>query len=180
MSLNLINKDQFVGYFNIQFSTAADDFTSYADQTEKFILSEAFGSSMYDDMLANPTEQKYIDLIANYHLADLLRDMFYYYYLRDRESYSSTLGQFSSEAENATRNKLSRNQKITTVYDQGLELYRLATEHVSENQDIYDKYTDTIHKREVNAWGIDTDMTGVNFSDYSFLTGFCSNKFYTP
>ena len=155
MSLNLLDKSQFVGYFTIDFSDIADDFTPYADQTEKKIMIDLFGKAMYDDMLTNPTEQKYVDLINNYNLSDMMRDFFYYYYLRDRQSYSSTLGEFQSQAQNATRSLLSRNRKIADKYNLGVELYWNAANFVNDNKDTYDLYTSTVRIYQTNAFGIE-------------------------
>ena len=155
MSLNLLSEDQFVGYFTIDFSGIVDDFTAYADQTEQKVITDLFGKAMYDDMLANPTEQKYVDLITDYSLADMMRNFFYYYYNRDRQSYSSTLGEFESTAQNATRSLQSRNHKIAGSYNQGVELYQAAAVYVNDNPDIYTLYTLTIIIYKTNAFGIE-------------------------
>lgn len=178
MALDLINKDSFVGFYNIQFSTVGDDFSTYAQQVEELILIEAFGAEMAADMEANPTEQKYIDLINDYNISQMLERFFFFYYLRDRESYSTTLGEFSADAENASRDTKHRNQKITTVYNQAIAQYEAAIEFVSGNKDIYTLYSESVPKPIENAFGViigstsTTDLTGL------FLTGFCRNTIY--
>ena len=116
MSLNLVSKTDFVGFIAIEFSSVngVDDFTPYADQLEKKILTDLFGKAMYDDMLLNPTEPTYVYLIDTY-LKDMQQGFFYYYYLRDRESYSSTLGEMEAQAENAERNRLSRTRRMMVL-----------------------------------------------------------------
>lgn len=173
MSLNLITKEQFVGYYTIDFSDIADDFSDYADQTEQMVLSDLFGIAMYNDMLANPTDAKYTDLINNYSLSDMCRDFFYFYYLRDRQSYSSTLGEFESEAQNAIRSVNSRNKKVTDAFNRGVKLYVAASEYVSDNKDTYDLYTETEPIYMTNVWGIHPSYPGsVLYPDDWFIRGF--------
>jgi len=157
MSLNLISKDDFVGFWNIQFSETETTFDIFAGQLEAKILIELFGSAMYQDMLANPTEANYVYLIDTY-LKTMQRGFFYYYFLIDRESYSSTLGEFSSDAENSNRARQSRNAKITDAYNDGLLQYVESSNYVNENLGDYPLYTETKPKTPINVWGI--SMTG--------------------
>lgn len=158
MSLDLISKTDFVGFLNIQFSETEDVFKIYADQLERKILTELFGAAMYSDMLANPTEPIYVYLIDTY-LKEMQKGFFYYYFLLDRESYSFTLGEFSSEAENATRNRQSRNQKVTTTYNEALILYGECFNYVNDNIGDYPLYTETIPKSSLNVFGINRSFT---------------------
>ena len=168
-----LSKDQFVGYYTIDFSDIADDFSDYAEQTEKKVLTDAFGKAMYDDMVANPTDAKYVTLFTDYDLDDMLRNFFYFYYLRDRNSYSSTLGEFESEAQNATRSIPSRNRKITTAYNDALELYWKAAEYVHDNTDTYTLYSETLLLTRTNVWGIQSVYPKVLiYPDDWFIRGY--------
>ena len=153
MSLNLISKSDFVGFKNIQFSETEQVFDVYALQMEQKIIPELFGSAMYNDMLANPTEPDYVYLIDTY-LKSMQKGFFYYYFLPDRESYSSTMGEFSSDAENAERNRASRNDKTTQAYNDALVQYIEAFMYVNDNIDKYPLYTETKPRTPLNVWGI--------------------------
>jgi len=147
----ILSKDQFIGFYNIDFSDIADDFTAYAEQLEKQVLTDLFGKAMADDIIADPTKQEYVDL----ELVEILKNFFYFYYLRDRESYSATLGEFESAAQNATRAKLSRNRKIINMYNLGIKLYSEAANYVNDHKATYPLYDMTIQKEKTNAFGIE-------------------------
>ena len=153
MSLNLITKDDFVGFRNIDFKQSNDGFDVYSEQAEVLVLVDLFGQAMYDDMLANPTEPKYLTLIDDY-LKAMMRGFFYYYFTIDRESYSTTIGEFEASSENAVRNRSSRNKKITDAWNSGLKQYYLCEVYVNDNLDVYTLYTETKIRTALNVWGI--------------------------
>ena len=153
MSLDLISKSDFVGFLNIQFSETQDVFSIYADQLEQKVLTDLFGAAMYKDMLDNPTNPSYEYLVDTY-LKQMQKGFFYYYFLLDRESYSSTLGEFSSEAENASRNPKSRNDKTISAYNDALDLYWECHDYINDNIGDYPLYTKTKPKANLNVFGV--------------------------
>lgn len=154
MSLELIEKTDYIGFLNIDFDESDATFRTYADQHEEAVLTELFGSTMYTDMVANPTEANYVYLIETY-LTSMQRSLFYWSFLLDRASYSTTLGEFQSDAENATRLPQGRNVKVIKQYNVGVNIYTKCAEYVQQNTDEYPLYTETIPKTLKNVWGID-------------------------
>jgi len=153
MSLDLISKEDFVGFRNIDFPESNATFEVYAAQAEELVLTDLFGADMYADMLANPTELKYVTLINDY-LKTMMRGYFYYYFNTDRESYSTSIGEFEAQAENAVRNRGSRNKKVIDAWNNGTNQYVLAYGYVNENKDVYTLYTETQPRQKLNIWGI--------------------------
>lgn len=153
MSLELITKSDFVGFRNIDFPEDGDTFAVYESQAEELVLTDLFGAAMYADMLANPTETKYETLINTY-LKTMMLGFFYYYFNLDRESFSTSLGEFQSTAQNATRDMSSRNKKVINAWNAGLKQYKLCAEHVNDNLDTYTLYDETEVKVPLNVWGI--------------------------
>ncbi len=175
MSLNLITKADFVGFINIEFQETDDLFDVYADQAEELVLTDLFGSAMYQDMLANPTEPIYVTLIDTY-LKAMMKGYFYYYFNIDRESYTTTIGEFEAAAENATRNRASRNKKITQQWNAGTVQYNACRDYVRENTADYPLYEQSGIRYPLNVYGFDyvvPTTTGLpcDHADY-FIRGY--------
>jgi hypothetical protein len=153
MSLELITKDDFVGFLNIDFSDISDDFTVWADQLEQKVLPELMGDAMYQDMLSDPTNPDYVYLVDNF-LQDMQKGLFYYYYIKDRISYSSTTGQMRARAENAEQDKANRNTKMVRAWNDGIKHYQQAYEYITSNPDKYPLYDSTQPKGYMNVFGI--------------------------
>ncbi len=172
--LNLVSKSDFVGFRNIDFVETDATFDVYSEQAEELVLVDLFGQAMYDDMLTNPTEPKYVTLIDTY-LKTMMRGFFYYYFTIDRESYSTTVGEFEAKAENAQRNKTSRNKKITDSWNAGLKQYNDCAKFVSDDLITYDLYAVTELRQPLNVWGINSGTTTATYplahSDW-FIRGY--------
>jgi len=170
--LRLITKADFVGFLTIQFSETDDVFDTYQDQVEQRYMVDLFGKEMYDDMVLNPTEANYAYLIDNY-LTDMMKGIFYYEFNLDRESYSSTLGQFESDAQNAQRNRASRNMKTIERWNDGVKLYLECAKYVNDNIEDYPLYTETIMKYRQNVWGIGNAYNvDTSYPDDWFIRGY--------
>lgn len=163
MSLNLITKADFVGFINIDFKETDSTFDVYAAQAEQIMLTKLFGSAMYADMIANPTEANYVTLINDY-LKAMMRGFFYYLFNLDRESYNTTIGEFEALAENSQKNVNIRNQKWVDAWNDGLKQYTDCFYYVNDNLSDYPLYDTTEYLSKMNVFGI--NKTAGTVSDY--------------
>lgn len=102
----------FVGYWSIVASTYnSGDFEMYVDHFEKLACQEVFSKSMYKDVVADATQDKYTDLLDN-GFKEYLLGYIYFGYMRDNFE-NTTVGAMQVNASNSTGVGNSYNASIS-------------------------------------------------------------------
>lgn len=166
-------QSDFVGEIKLDFGTYTD-FNVWGDQLQYEYLVTLMGYSMYNDMLTNPQESKYIDLIdgltigyeidgVTYPLQGIGKMMPYFFYTRYQQNLQTnqtTIGEFQALSENDNRldNKNSLNVKVIRSYNKGLIMYNeliayIEYKNTENGADYYPNFAPTYLEDE-NNYGI--------------------------
>lgn len=160
MSLSLISEDDFVGFLNIEFSTF-EEFDDYAEQLEEKIMRDLVGWEMYQDMIDNPAEVKYTNLMNGVEfdtrgIKEMQRGFFYFYFLTDRQTQGTTIGEIELNLQNGNLVSGNLGLKMVRQYNKAVDIYSEVTDYILENLDTYTLYdaTETVVKSKINQFSI--------------------------
>lgn len=115
-----IKEEQFNGMFNLVIEDGSF-FQDYAQQWEELNVPKLFGYDMWNRYLTEHNQPEMQDFTEQ--CERLLKHFFYYDYSVEVESYQSTIGNMTSDVENAERNRLARNHKMVQLWNIGVDTY---------------------------------------------------------
>ena len=151
-SLNLISKTDFIGFKNIDFVESDDLFDTYAEQATIKVMMDLCGEELYDDIIANPGN--YTDFLEL--CKPMMVGFFYYYFNIDRESFSTSIGEFEAVAENSTSTYSNMTKKVSEAWNDGVKWYIKASKLID---------APTVIRTPINVFGISYN---VNTTGYPF------------
>jgi len=123
-----LSKEQFVGPLSIYWGTN-DQFDSWAPIMEEKVMIGYFGYKFWNAFKAAPAS--YPDLQAK--LQEMMPGFFYYYFVRDQQSYDTSVGIYQADAENATKVQPQVVSKMIQNYNLAVEYYNGTVEWIGEN-----------------------------------------------
>lgn len=130
----LINKNDFKGRYRIAVSSFnVSTFQEYLTQCEDQLITEDFGADFYNDVMVNPTKDKYTDLLESGY-KDYLLGACYFFYQRDN-FLSTSSGNSNINNSNATNVSNQFNSSLASDrYNLGIGYYnRGAFDFLNDN-----------------------------------------------
>ena len=130
----LINKNDFKGRYRIALSSFnVSTFQEYLTQCEEQLITEDFGADFYNDVMVNPTKDKYTDLLESGY-KDYLLGACYFFYQRDN-FLSTSSGNSRINNSNATNVSNQFNSSLASDrYNLGVGYYnRGAFDFLNDN-----------------------------------------------
>ncbi len=161
----LINKDDFIGLLNLDIGSDTTYLDAVIEQAEEDLLNKWFTYSLVKDILADTPSTEAQALIDGFEytdtsgvlkkitgLKDLLVYFDYFYIVRDKQVFDSSVGMQEALAENSTATNPAR--QMTTEYNKGVKLINTMFTWLSGEQEDYPEAVISSNLETINIFGI--------------------------